>query len=104
MFNCIKNFFAKEKQIDSKPFRKIMNGFFYTHEWKHQHSITKVEAYQSKNGDIRLLIETHKPGILIGQGGSFIDALTEELNKSFMKKQNIKIDLKECKLWHNLYS
>lgn len=92
--------FRLKREIDSKIYRKHIYLYFRLNEWGYETSITYVMTF--KHGDeIIIEIETHHPGLLIGKAGRFIDGLTEYLKEE--TKQNIKIDLKECKLWHNLY-
>lgn len=92
--------FSLKREIDSKIYRKHIYQYFRLNEWGYETSITYVKTF--KQGDeIIIEIETHRPGLLIGKAGRFIDGLTGYLEEE--TKQNIKIDLKECKLWHNLY-
>ena len=89
-------------QIDSKQVRRIMYSFYCINEMESIPTyITKVETYESKKG-LSILIETHRPGLLIGSRGRLIDALNNEL-KSDLKRNDITIDLKESKLWAKLY-
>ena len=94
-------YFGFKIKVDSKLVRRSMNGYFYYHEWDYQTSITKVETFETKKG-LEILIETHRPGLLIGKAGVFINGLTERL-KEDLKRTDIKINLQECKLWMRLY-
>ena len=94
-------YFGFKIKVDSKLVRRSMNGYFYYHEWNYQTSITKVETFETKKG-LEILIETHRPGLLIGKAGHFIDGMTERL-KEDLKRNDIKINLQECRLWLRLY-
>jgi len=87
---------------DTKLVRRELNMYFITNEcYNVQYSITDVEVESNKTGMV-IIITTNRPGILIGKGGKDINHLTEYLNKQF--KVNIQLKIKECKLWHKLYS
>lgn len=87
-------------EVESKPYRKIIYQYFRWKDWNYETTITYVKTF--KKGDTTIIeIETHRPGLLIGKAGVFIDGLQQELWER--TKENIKIDLKECKLWHNLF-
>lgn len=94
-------YFGFKIKVDSKLVRRSMKGYFYYHDWNYETLITKVETFETKKG-LEILIETHRPGLLIGKAGRFIDGMTEQLKKD-LKRTNIKINLQECKLWMNLY-
>jgi len=94
------NLFGLKHEINSKLYRKHIYNYFRRNEWGYEMSITYVKTF--KHGDkIIVEIETHRPGLLIGKAGHFIDGLNEYLEEQ--TKQNIKINLKESKLWYNLY-
>lgn len=88
-------------EIDSKKYRRVIHQYFYWKEWGYETSITQIKAFKKKN-KVTVMIETHRPGLLIGKAGVFIDGLKKHLNKEL--NENIDIDLKECKLWHRLYA
>ena len=94
-------YFGFKIRVDSKLVRRSMKGYFYDHEWNNQTLITKVETFETKKG-LEILIEAHRPGLLIGKAGVFIDGLTGRLKEDF-KRTDIKINLQECKLWMHLY-
>jgi ribosomal protein S3 len=77
-----------------------MIRYFNYHEWNYPTTITKIETFETKKG-LEILIETHRPGLLIGKVGHFIDGMFERL-KEDLKRNDIKIILKECKLWMRL--
>lgn len=87
-------------EIKTKKYRKAIHQYFYWKEWNYETSITQIKAFK-KGNNITVMIETHRPGILIGKAGVFIDGLKQHLNEEL--NENIEIDLKECKLWHRLY-
>jgi len=90
------------KEIDSKLFRKSIANYFYNEDSSGIIShFTDLKVTETKDKFI-VHITTHRPGILIGKGGRTIDSLIEWLNgEGFIKP--IEIDLKESKMWHNLY-
>jgi len=94
-------YFGFKIKINSKLVRRSMNGYSYCNEWNYQTSITKVETFETKKG-LEILIETHRPELLIGKAGVFINGLTEILKKDLNRK-DIKINLQQCKLWLRLY-
>lgn len=88
-------------KVDNLKVRRAMDSYFYHHEWKYETTITKIETFETKKG-LEILIETHRPGILIGKAGSFIDGLKKWIQDD-IKREDIFINLKECKMWHQLY-
>ena len=99
------NLLGLKHEIDSKMYRKHMSNYFRYNEWGYETSITYVKVFKQRS-DVIIEIETHRPGLLIGKAGHFIDGLKEHLEEETWKFnviQNIKIKVKECKLWHNLY-
>ena len=103
--SSIMNLFGLKHEIDSKIYRKHIYHYFRRNEWGYETSITNVKTFKHKN-NIIIEIETHRPGLLIGKAGDFIDGLMEYLEEEtwiFNVKQNITIQVKECKLWNNLY-
>jgi ribosomal protein S3 len=94
-------YFGFKIKVDNKLVRRSMDGYFYYHEWNYSTQITKIEVFETKKG-LEILIETHNPGLLVGKAGHFIDGMAERL-KEDLKRNDIKINLKECKLWMHLY-
>ena len=91
-------------KVDNKEVRKLIYDYYfiikeYTNILNY---ITKVEVSKSKKG-VTILIESHRPGLLIGKGGKDINGFKEFLIKE-LKRNDVSIDLKECKLWYKLYS
>jgi len=70
---------------------------FIMKKWK-QASIADVEIERSEN-DIKIIILTSRPGVLIGRGGSGIEDISRSVKKEFFtgKRVGIKIDIKEVK-------
>lgn len=91
----------RDKKIDTVKYRRLMLQFFDIREWGAKNTITRIEATKLKSGKINVEIETHQPGILIGKGGNFIDGLEKFLRDE--SGEDIKILIKECKMWHKLY-
>ena len=94
-------YFDFKIKVDSKKVRRSMYSYFYYHEWDYTLTLTNVEVFESKSG-ISVLIETHKPGVLIGKAGSFIEGLKEWL-KHDLNRTDIEINIRESKLWLELY-
>ena len=92
-------------KIDSKQVRRLF--YYYYFNIKERTAIpsyvTKIEVTESKTKGMSILIETHRPGLIIGKGGSDINGFKEYVCKE-LNKTDVQIDLKECKLWYKLYS
>ena len=105
MYKHLKSFFKRQsksiKEVDSKRVRRAMVSYFHGEVWNYQYTITKVETFETKEG-LLIKIETHRPGLLIGTGGNFIDGLKKWLSID-LKRSDIAIELKESMVWHNLY-
>lgn len=91
----------RDKKIDTVKYRRLMLQFFDIKEWGAKNTITRIEATKLKSGMVTVEIETHQPGLLIGKGGSFIDGLEKFLRDE--TGEDIKILIKECKMWYKLY-
>lgn len=90
------------KEIDSRIFRRQISYYFYEDfNYDIISNITEVKVFEEKSKFI-LKITTHRPGILIGRGGSTIDALKNWLNNGEFSKP-VEIDIQESKMWHKLY-
>jgi small subunit ribosomal protein S3 len=70
---------------------------FIMKKWK-QAFIADVEIERSVN-DIRIIILTSRPGVLIGRGGSGIEDISRAIKKEFFtgSRISIKIDIREIK-------
>lgn len=70
---------------------------FVMEKWK-QASIAEVEIERS-DSDMKIIILTSRPGVLIGRGGSGIEDISRAIKKKFFsgKKVVIKIDVREVK-------
>lgn len=88
-------------EVESKKYRKTISQYFYLKEWGYETTITQIKTFKKKDKTI-VQIETHRPGLLIGKAGVFIDGLKQHLIEEL--KENIEIDLRECKMWHKLYA
>lgn len=92
-------------KADNKEVRKLIYDYYfiikeYTNILNY---VTKVEVSKSKKKGLIVIIESHRPGVLIGKGGRDINGFKEFLFKELNRK-DIYVDLKECELWHKLYS
>ena len=54
--------------------------------------IDRIEIERSRQ-EIRLIIHSAKPGIIIGRGGSGIEELTQKLKKRFFRGRRVKMSL-----------
>jgi len=88
---------------DTQKYRRKIYQFFRYENWNYETTITYIKVFEHKH-KIVVEIGTHHPGILIGKAGHFIDSLLEHLNTELNGSKEIKIDLKECKIWCKLYS
>lgn len=101
IYTMIARMFGWIYEIESKKYRRSMSTYFYHTQHAYETNITSVRSFKKKDKTI-LRIETHRPGLLIGKAGVFIDGLRQHLIDDL--KEDIEIDLQECKLWHKLYS
>lgn len=101
MFISLLEFFKFNSKIDNVEVRRILRYYFHECDWPYQTTITKVETFKTSKG-LLIEIETHRPGLLIGKGGEFIDGLEKYLKKA-LHRTDITINLIESKLWYNLY-
>ena len=93
--------FNLKYEIDNLKFRKYLHQYLMANDLIHLETITtNIQAFEHKDKYV-LLITTHRPGMYIGRGGKTIDGISKNLNSRFGRK--VEIDLKESKLWHNLY-
>ena len=92
-------------KIDSKQVRKLFYDYYFTIKQSTTlpNYVTKVEVTESKVKGMSILIETHRPGLIIGKGGKDINGFKEFLCKE-LNRDDVHIDLKVCKLWYKLYS
>jgi ribosomal protein S3 len=95
------NLFGRKHEIDSKKYRKAIYQFLKFNDAEYQcQLISYVKVFKHKE-KIILEIETHRPGLLIGKAGTFIDNLQKFVELE--TNQKIKIDLRENKTWFKLY-
>lgn len=99
VFICI--LFGFRYNVDTKKYRRNIHGFYNLNESLNIVStITNVKV-QKQKGITYVIIETHRPEIIIGRRGSYIDELKQFLKEEL--NENISIYLIESKLWHNMY-
>jgi small subunit ribosomal protein S3 len=82
--------FSDKKLYRERLRKDVEIRTFITKKWK-QAAIASVGIERTAN-QIRLLIETSRPGVLIGRGGTGIEDLTRAIKKQFFAGQ--RIDLK----------
>jgi len=90
-----------EVNEETQLFRRKLHQFFRFNDWQYETTITDVKILENNADAVTIEITTHRPGILIGKAGHFIDSLIEYLNEDSEKE--IKISIKECQLWNKLY-
>ena len=103
MINWIKKFLGMEYRIDNLVFRKALREYPYNNEnatGSYLYNITNVDAFQ-KGNKVRVVIVTHSVGVLIGRKGKQIEELTSLMSQ--MTGKEVSIDLKESKIFSNLY-
>ena len=96
-----RNLGKTKKEISNTPFRRELAYFFHSREWPYQTTITNVEAWELSDGSYEVMITTHKPGVLIGKCGSFINSIEEYFTQHFKRK--VKVLITENQLWYKLY-
>jgi ribosomal protein S3 len=99
-----KKLFSKEKEIDNREFRRAIYHFSrWFSEKINIHYIVNVKTIKTKN-QIKVIIETHFPGLLIGKKGEVIKLLEAFIQEDVgIKKGIIIVEVVESKLWMNLY-
>jgi len=91
----------KHELKDTHAYRRAMYRYLHVrHVWPYMGSISSVRVIKCLN-KITLIIETHRPGLLIGKGGYFIDGLQKFVEEDLNQKIHIRIE--ENQVWHNLY-
>lgn len=103
MLNQIKKLLGMEYEIDSKIFKRALTSYPYSateSTGSYIRHITNVQAFQT--GDkVRVLIESHHPGILIGKAGKQIGEIKEYMER--MSKKTVTIDIRETEIFLNIY-
>lgn len=89
-------------EVDSRLIRRDISSYFYGEYDQSVISFFTNIRVLEYNHKFVVEITTHRPGLLIGKGGKTVDALKEFLNKGDLPKK-IEIDIKESKMWSNLY-
>lgn len=92
--------FGTRYEVSTKPARNVMRRFFQKHEWPHAFTITNIQVFYKGKNTLEVQVETHRPGLLIGKGGHFINKLTKVLQEEL--GYDVNVNLKECKLWSNI--
>lgn len=92
----------KSRWFDAKNFQKTLRQDvsireFIRKQWKAA-SIADVVIERSA-GAVRIIIETSRPGVLIGRGGSGIEDLTRAVRQRFFRgvRADVKVDVQEIK-------
>lgn len=88
-------------EISAKPYLKALKVYPYNSSKRgsYLYNITKVQAFKISETDVKVIIKTHLPGILIGLKGIQIKEI-KELMEHYSKK---KIEIVEEDMFNNLY-
>lgn len=102
MLNKIKKFLGMEHEIDSIIFRRALACYPYGSDSSGSYlpNITRISATE-KNGTVRVIIRTHRPGILIGAKGKQISEIKQMMEQ--MSKKTVEIHIEEETMFSNLY-
>ncbi len=89
--------FGAKKEYRQQLRKDVEMREFVAKNWK-QAYIASDHIERSANA-LRLIIETSRPGVLIGRGGTGIEDLTRAVKKRFFagKKIDLKVEVKEVK-------
>lgn len=90
--------FSTKKQYSSQLRTDVEIREFVTKKWKSA-AIAAVELERT-GSEVRLLIHTSRPGVLIGRGGSGIEDLTRIIKRKFFANKNsvsLKVEVLEVK-------
>lgn len=89
--------YAGKKTFCSQLKADVEMRDFIFRTW-HKAGIASVHIERS-SGSVRLLIETSRPGVLIGRGGTGIEDLTRALKRRFFagRKVELKVEIHEIK-------
>ncbi len=82
--------------VETAPFRKTMYYHFQDSDWNYQDTISDIKVKMYLNKYV-MTVRTHRPGILIGKAGRFIDGLQKRLTEEHEFLVEIKIV--EDKMW-----
>lgn len=100
MKKLLANLFNVSLKVNPKPVLRLMDQYFNGTDNFLQPTINNVEVKENKT-TLLITITTSRPGLLIGKGGRYIDALKEYIESQLKKKVTIHIE--ESKLWIGLY-
>lgn len=103
MFNQIKKLLGMEYEIDSKIFKRALTSYPYgsvESTGSYIRHITNVQAFQ-KGNHVRVLIESHSPGILIGKAGKQISEIREYME--YLSGKSVSTNIRETEIFRNLY-
>lgn len=103
MLNLIKKILGMEYEIDSKIYKRALTSYPYRSTEStglYISHITNVQAFQ-KGEKVRVLIETHHPGILIGRAGKQIKEIKEYMEE--LSEKIVEIEIRETEIFRKLY-
>lgn len=103
MLNSIKKILGMEYEIDSKIYKRALASYPYgstESTGSYISHITNVQAFQ-KGNQVRVLVESHHPGILIGKAGKQIGEIKEYMER--LSEKIVSIDIRQTEIFSNLY-
>ncbi|MFH0818909.1 MAG: 30S ribosomal protein S3 [Patescibacteria group bacterium] len=80
---CAKQNFPKMLEEDTRIRKYIKNKF-------ENSGVSKIEIKRS-GGNIEVILNTSKPGVIIGRGGAGVEEIKKEIKKKFFGSKKIKI-------------
>jgi ribosomal protein S3 len=94
MFNLRRK---KSKEIKlNNLIKRVIYNFYLNNNQKVLSTITNISFEDSKD-NLKLVIETHRPGLIIGKQAKFVLSLVNSLKDVFEKKINV--DVKQTNFW-----
>ena len=93
------------RTLSPNPALHYMSEFFNETSFNYKNTISDVSVARISKDDedpfVMVMVTTTMPGVLIGKGGQYINALEAYLNKMIEPNFPIKIYITENKLWYN---
>lgn len=81
---------------EKKDFPKLLledqKIYQYLEKFTREYEIGKVEIKRTQNGKVTIYIHTAKPGVVLGQEGANVKALTKNIQK-FTKNKNLDLNI-----------
>jgi len=101
VLNNLKRLLGLTHEINSKEYRREIYMYFYQLQNTYPLDfVSSIKVNKNKNNVI-ILIESNRPGLIIGKGGQTIDGLKNSLCKHF--NEDISFKIKENNVWNKLF-